>query len=100
MTTESISGALIDLQIKRKFAIKLANRQINSVRSLARRYCDFRWDSDEAERAKVNKRAADIVSRAMAGKGQQDADRDIAEIMEAEYSCSPRASARSKNAAP
>jgi len=84
MNTAEISETIIALQVKRKWAIKLAIKLKNSTRSLARRYCGFRWDIDETERAKVSKRAAGIVDRALAGKEQLPNDADIASVMVAE----------------
>lgn len=81
METAKIVTALINLQVKRKWAIKLLNKLKNSTRALARRYCGFVWDTSEEERAKVNKRAAGIVDRALAGKEQLESDSYIAETM-------------------
>jgi hypothetical protein len=69
---------VVELQVKRKFVIKLVNKQTNAVRALARRQCGFKWQAEEAERAKVNKRAADIVTRGLVGKEQRPEDFAIA----------------------
>jgi len=82
--THEIVTAMIALQVKRKWRIKIINKETNSVRALARRYCGFVWDVEEAEREKVNKRAAGIVDRALAGKEQRSEDAEIAEIMATE----------------
>lgn len=79
MTTEIEVNAIVELQIKRKFAIKLANKQTNAVRALARRQCGFKWQADDDEREKVNKRAADIITRGLAGKEQRPEDFAIAQ---------------------
>ncbi len=81
MNTAEIVATMIDLQVKRKWTIKLANKLKNSTRALARRYCGFRWDESEEERGKVNKRAAGIVDRALAEKEQLDADVEISAVM-------------------
>jgi hypothetical protein len=46
---------------------------MNSTRALARRFCGFQWDADEATREAINKRAARIVATGLAGK-EQDPD--------------------------
>ncbi len=79
--TDKVVIALIELQVKRKFVIKLINRQVNSVRALTRRYCGFTWDATEDDRTKINKRAATIVSRALANKAQDAKDLPIAEML-------------------
>lgn len=84
MNTSEIVVAIAQLQVKRKWTIKLANKLKNSTRALARRYCGFVWNVPEEEREKVNKRAAAIVDRALAGKEQSPDDQSIADIMEQE----------------
>ena len=93
MNTPEIVAAIAQLQVKRKWTIKLNNKLMATTRALARRYCGFVWDVAETEREKVNKRAAGIVDRALKGWNPKEpqpdkvlteqlpADLDIAEMM-------------------
>jgi hypothetical protein len=82
--TAEIVKTLIDLQVKRKFAIKLANKLVSSTRALARRYSGFLWDASEEAREKINARAARLVAKALADEAPDAEDEAIVETMSAE----------------
>ena len=79
-----ICAALQELGVRRKFCISLANKQTNAAKALVRRYCGFRWDVTEAERTKVNARAARIVEHCLAGKPNHKDDSEIVAIIGAD----------------
>ena len=66
--------ALIELQVRRKYCISLANKQTNAAGALARRYLGFKWDDDEKAREGVAKQAARIVSNFLNGKEPHEDD--------------------------
>lgn len=59
---------LAELQVRRKFYINLVNKQTNAAKALVRRAMGWKYDDGEEDRAKMNKRAAGVVSAALAGK--------------------------------
>jgi hypothetical protein len=75
---DQICGALIDLQVRRKFVIKLETATTNTSKALAARMCGFDASADEASREKVWKRAGAIVSKALAQKAQAEENQQIA----------------------
>lgn len=68
---------LAELQVRRKFWIGNVNKQTNAVKALVRRGLGWRYDEDEADREKVNGRAARIVAAALAGKDQKPEDQAV-----------------------
>jgi hypothetical protein len=68
---------LAELQVRRKFWIKLATRQGNAALALIRRAIGWRYDEDETARDKINKRAASIFATAQSGKAQKPEDAEI-----------------------
>lgn len=68
---------LAELQVRRKFYINLVNKQTNAAKALVRRALGWKYDADETERGKMNKRAAGIVSAALAGKEPKAEDAAI-----------------------
>lgn len=69
--------ALAELQVRRKFYISSVNKQTNAVKALVRRGLGWRYDEEEADREKVNGRAAKIVANALAGKEQKPEDMEV-----------------------
>jgi hypothetical protein len=59
---------LAELQVRRKFYIGAVNKQTNAAKALVRRYMGWRYDSDDAERERMNNEAASIVAAALSGK--------------------------------
>lgn len=68
---------LAELQVRRKFYIGIVNKQTNAIKALVRRGLNWRYDEDEGEREKVNKRASRIVAAALSGKDQKAEDAEI-----------------------
>lgn len=59
---------LQELQVRRKFYIRVINRAKNSCAALARRYLGFQWDLPQKERDAISERALRAVTAAIAGK--------------------------------
>lgn len=66
--------ALQELQVRRRFAINLVNKQTSAAKGLVRRAFGWRWDMTKEERDAINKRASAIVDRAIADKDQKPED--------------------------
>lgn len=75
---------LAELQVRRKFYISTVNRQTSAVKALVRRGLGWRYDEDDADREKINGRAARIVSAALAGKDQKPEDEAIFSALSAD----------------
>jgi hypothetical protein len=69
---ESLVEGLVERQVRRKFFISVINKQTNAAKALVRLNLGWRYDEDEAEREATNKVATRIVSRAFAGKEQNE----------------------------
>ncbi len=86
---------IAELQVRRKFFIGLVNKQTNSAKALVRRSLGWKWDEEEGDREAVNKRAARIVTAALAGKPQKPEDealmaifaKDLSKVAEALKPC-------------
>jgi len=76
---EQSSKRMQELQVRRKFAIKLQIKNMNSVTALAARYCGFDPNAEDDVRKKIWKRAEAIVGRGLGDKEQKAADRVVAE---------------------
>lgn len=72
---------LAELQVRRKFYIAATNKQTNAVGALARRALGWRYDMPEAERTKMNGRAARIIAAALNGKEQRADDAAVASAL-------------------
>lgn len=79
-----VCGALIDLQVRRKFVIKLETATTNTCKALAARMCGFDASADEASREKIWKRAGSIISKALAQKPQAEENQHVAESIAAD----------------
>ena len=77
---------LAELQYRRKFYIKLTNKQTNATGSLVRRALGWRYDMEDAERQKLNNRAAAIVARALVGKEPSAENADIVNALAIDFS--------------
>jgi hypothetical protein len=75
--SSSALDTLAELQVRRKFYIKLVNKQTNAMKALVRRSLGWKYDEEEADREKTNARAARIVAAAMGGKQQKPEDAEI-----------------------
>ena len=73
--------AIQELQIRRVFYIKRINMMDNAMKALVRRMLGWRWDMDEKERAKLNARAARIVSALQAGKPLKEDDQGVGTVV-------------------
>jgi len=62
MTVDEICDALREHQAQRVASVKAMVRLENQCRALARRALGWQWDSEAADRTKVNNRAAKLVS--------------------------------------
>lgn len=71
LPASALIDQLAELQVRRKFWIKLANRQSNAALALIRRAIGWRYDEEEDAREKVNKRAASIFAAAQKGVAQK-----------------------------
>lgn len=89
---------LMELQVRRKFAISLANKQINAAKALVRRALGWRFDADDDGREATNKRAGRIVDAFLTGKAPKPEDaeplgmfaEDLAAVREALAPCEKR----------
>lgn len=81
---DAICGAIIDLQVRRKFVVKTETKCTNSVTGLTARMCGFDANADESSRKKVQDRAARIVANALAEKAQSEDDAEVAAVIAAE----------------
>ena len=61
--------ALIELNKRRKDYIKSINANTNRARAFVRRAIGFDPNATEAEREKINHKAASVVTKAFSGKG-------------------------------
>ena len=66
--------ALIELQVRRKFIIKMDIANTNMLKALVARMCGFDPNGDEADRKRLWNRASKIVSTVFAGKPQKPED--------------------------
>ncbi len=76
-----IAGDLYELQFRRTTYIREVNALNNRVRALIRRMLGWRWDMPEAERSKINKRAAAIQAAMEAGKPLAADEEGVAKAM-------------------
>lgn len=76
-----IVDQIIEAQVRRRFYISLINKQTNAAGALVRRALGWRYDTEEAARSKINKRAGAIVAAAMAGKAQKTDDAAVVAIV-------------------
>lgn len=70
---DSVCGIIKDLQVFRKFVIKMEVRIVNTTTALAARMCGYNAN-DEASREKLWSRAQRIVRRELAGKEHDGED--------------------------
>lgn len=77
---------LQELQVRRKFWISTVNRQSNAAKALVRRALGWRYDEAEGDREATNKRAARVVSAALAGKPQKQEDAEVFAALAADLS--------------
>ena len=75
---DQVCGAIQDLQVRRKFIIKMETANTNMVKALVARMCGFDPNAEETAREKVWTRAGQIVRRALAERQQDEADLPIA----------------------
>ncbi len=73
--------AIQELQVRRVFYIRRINMMDNAMRALVRRMLGWRWEISEAERSKINVRAARIVSALQSGKPLKDDDQRIGDAV-------------------
>ncbi len=73
--------AIQELQVRRVFYIRRTNMMDNAMRALVRRMLGWRWEISEAERSKINARAARIVSALQSGKPLKDDDQRIGDAV-------------------
>ena len=73
--------AIQELQVRRVFYIRRINMMDNAMRALVRRMLGWRWEISEAERSKINARAARIVSALQSGKPLKDDDQRIGDAV-------------------
>jgi hypothetical protein len=73
---------LAELQARRRFVIKAANRQVNAAVALIRRGLGFDPNADEKTREAVKKRAQRMAARAFAGKPQAAGDESVFLLVE------------------
>lgn len=73
----AVVDKLSELQVRRKFWIGNVNKQTNAVKALVRRGLGWRYDEEDADREKVNARAARIVAAALNGKEQKPEDEAV-----------------------
>jgi len=64
--TDALITRIQELQVRRKFLISLANKNTNAAGARVRRALGWRYDAPDKD--KTNKRAAAILSAALAGK--------------------------------
>jgi hypothetical protein len=83
--TAAICAALQELQVRRKFCIKLSIKMTNAAGALVRRALDFDPNEAEEKREAVKARAAKIAGAVFAGKPLADKDAEIAELFAAEF---------------
>jgi hypothetical protein len=83
MPVSTLLNLLAEMQVHRKFYIATTNKQTNAVGALARRAIGWRYDMAEADRAKMNGRAARIVAAALNGKKQRPDDVAAAAMLSA-----------------
>lgn len=72
---------IAELQVRRKYYIKLVNKQTNAGSALVRRALGWRADLDEKTRAAIAGRAMKIVGAALSGKPPSNADADIVQAL-------------------
>ena len=72
------AAALMELQVRRKAYIQHIGAAERRLGALARRAMGWRWDMAEAERARINKRAARLTAALLAERAIDAADTDIA----------------------
>lgn len=82
---------LQELQVRRRFWIKAINRQDNALGALARRAMGWRYDMPEAEREKMNGRAASLVSAMLKGKDTKADDAPVAAALAADVAAAQAA---------
>jgi hypothetical protein len=75
---------LQELQVRRKFYISVANKQLNAAKALIRRALGQQWTDDKEVRAKSSARASRIYSAAINGKPQKPEDEAVAELLAAD----------------
>ncbi len=73
--------AIQELQVRRVFYIRRINMMDNAMRALVRRLLGWRWEIPEAERSKINARAARIVAALQSGKPLKDDDQRIGDAV-------------------
>jgi hypothetical protein len=74
---DALCDQLMELQVRRKLFIGLANKQTNTAKAAVRRALGWRWDEAEAGRIAVNKKAARIATAALAGKPLKNDDEAV-----------------------
>lgn len=83
--TSIICAALQELQVRRKFCIKLSVKMTNAATALIRRGLDFDPCAEEEKRDAINARATKIAGAVFAGKPLAEKDAAIAELFAAEF---------------
>ena len=58
---DDLCNLIMELHVRRKYCIKLHNKQTNAAWALAGRYLGIRKDMPEAERERINKQATRVV---------------------------------------
>jgi hypothetical protein len=76
--------ALQELQVRRKFCIKIVVSSTNRAAGLVKRMIGIPAHDDEAAQEKVEARARTIIGKAFSGKPQAEADVDILKAVDAE----------------
>ena len=83
--TSIICAALQELQVRRKFCIKLSVKMTNAATALIRRGLDFDPGADEDKREAIKARAAKIAGAVFSGKSLAEKDAAIADLFAAEF---------------
>ena len=72
---------LAELQVRRKFYIKLNVKQTNALEALARRALGWQYDIEDSERESLNKRAKRIIYAALVEKDQKPEDQQVYDLI-------------------